>query len=222
VIFTYVSLDEFKTSPTHAIDWRSLVPGATTDEDNDAALTAIILAAEVFVNNECDVDSFEAMESTETFYTTLNRRGECIVRPRNFPITGVTGVRYRSHPSQAWTDVALTSVEHTKRSITLRAGMGDIVVGGQSLGLASYVTPHEFDRLAKLPLTVEVTYTSGYAANAMPHGIRTATILFAAALIKERGAQSVTMSGAPSTMGGAIYDDKGAKMARELLKAVKR
>lgn len=221
MIFTYVSLDEFKTSPTHGIDWRSLViPGS--DEENDAALTAILHAAEVLVNNECDVDSFEATESTETFYTTLNRRGECIVRPRNFPITGVTSVRYRSHPSQAWTDVALTSVEHTNRSITLRSSMGDIVVGGQSLGLANYVTPHDFDRLAKLPLTVEVTYTSGYAANAMPQGIRTATILFATSLIKERGAQSVTMSGAPSTMGGAIYDNKAIEYAKSLLKAVKR
>lgn len=196
----YVTLTEFKQSPVHGIDTSQLVPGGTT-ADNDAALTAIIEAAISMVNDKCEVITFEASTPTETVVTYLTRRGDLIVRPRNIPTTSVTSVAYRTHPSQAWTTIDLSNVDVMERSFTVRS-LSLPTIGGIAVSdvYATYLTPSDMDRLSRLPVSVKFTYASGYAT--VPRAIKTATIMYAAALIGERGNVEVDMDGNPSATGG--------------------
>jgi hypothetical protein len=217
----YVSTSEFKRSPIHGIDTSQLVPGGTTAE-NDLALTEILLAAESLVNDECEVDTLAESTATETFYTRLNRFGEVIVRPANVPIASVTGVAYRTHPSQAWTSVDLTNVDYTTKSITIRGSFGQIVINDTSLYNGAYVTPYELDQMRKMSLAVKVTYTSGYDADAIPQAVKLATISFACSLIGERGNVEIDMNGVPSVAGGSVPRMSYDAYAKKLLAPYKR
>lgn len=217
----YASTDEFKRSPIHGIDCSQLVPGGTVAQ-NDLALTEILLAAESLVNDECGVDTLAEATATETFSVRLNRFGEVIIRPSSVPITGVTSVAYRTHPSQAWTSIDLSNIEYTTRSITIRGSLGYVAVGDTSLCLGTYITPYESDKMRQTSLSVRVTYTSGYDADAIPQAIKLATISFACSLIGERGNVGVDMNGVPSVAGGSVPRMSYEAYARSLLAAYKR
>lgn len=196
----YVTLDEFKKSPVHSIDWEQLVPGGTQLE-NDDALSAVLEAASERVNAELDVDTLLTTTTTDTVSCVVNRYGDVTIRTRNWPVKSVVSAKVR-FPGGVVTTVPSDRIDVFQRSIVIRG----VFERGKSIP----------------PVVVEVTYESGYEVDDLPESIKTATILFAASLIKQRGSESVTMSGTPSIMGGSPYDQTDEAKAVALLKPFKR
>lgn len=216
----YVTRDEFERSPTHSIDTSDLVPGGTV-EQNATALDEILDAASLMVDAEIDVGTLVATIGTvERHDAYMNRRFEINVRPKNRPINSVANVRYRARGSSDWTSVSASAIEVADRTVSVIVNVVPTIADQPIYGASSYLHPSEVDRLTKIPLIVELTYNHGYAT--IPQDVKTATILFAAALIKQRGSVSLTMDGTPSVMGGNPYDRGDEDRARELLRRYKR
>lgn len=197
----YVTLQEFKHSPVHAIDWETLVPNGT-QEENDQALMSVLETASKRVDAELGVDTLFRTTTTEVVSKRVDRFGDIIVRTRNWPIRTVLSAKVR-FPGGVATVVPSDRIDVFPQSIVIR----NVLERGPTI----------------YPVTVEVTYESGYdTVEAIPVNVKTATILFAASLIKQRGSVSVNMSGTPNIMGGNPYNQTDENKAVALLQSMKR
>lgn len=206
----------------HGIDWSELIPGGTQAE-NDAALQIILDQATDWVNTKVEMETLEARTTTETIESRMLRSGEILVYPRNWPINSVDSVRYRALPTLSWIDVDMGRVDVYRHKFVVR-GLTKFTLGPNLLTAQDaffwYRTPAEMTELSRVRMTVEYTYKHGYAT--LPQAVKTATILYASALIKQRGAASATMNGNPSTIGGTTLDPSDMNIAASLLKPYKR
>jgi hypothetical protein len=223
----YVTLDEFKRSPVHGIDWNTLDDSDDPIEDENA-LQAILDVAESWVNAHeyVGVDTLEQATHTERVVAYLDRNGEITIRPRNFPLNSVTSVKYRTSPQSDWTelDVSQDVETHTNR----------FIIKGDSCGFASplhdlvgyhgfnygYTSPHDLNALRKIPITVEFTYEAGYAT--VPPFVKQAVIFYAASMIKRRGSQSVSWEGNPTASVPGPSRQADVEVAESLLRSLRR
>lgn len=81
-----------------------------------------------------------------------------------------------------------------------------------------------YDGGDEIPLksSTKFAHEANVGVSALPANVKAATILLAVALIKQRGAASITMSGTPSVIGGTTLDPSDMKIADELLRPYKR
>jgi hypothetical protein len=224
----YVTLDEFKRSPVHGIDWNTLDDSDDPIEDENA-LQTILDVAEAWVNAHeyVGVDTLETATHTERVVAYLDRNGEITIRPRNFPLNSVTSVKYRTSPRSDWTTLDVDQDVETLTNrfiikgdgcVSFAAPLHDLV--GYSGFNYGYRSPHDMNALRRIPITVEFTYEAGYAT--IPPNVKQAVIFYAASMIKRRGSASISYDGETQASIPGPSRQADVEVAESLLKSLRR
>lgn len=127
----------------------------------------------------------------------LSNRGSLTFRPRHFPVTGVTALSITTASQTAvGYDVSSVSFDGNHRLCAIRVLK---TLSGQQQSSPTNLVQVPFDRNTEADLYI--TYTAGYAYNALPGDLKEAAILVTSDLLAKRN----NPVGAPDLSTGAIH-----------------
>lgn len=172
----YLTTDEWRNAPT-AVDSSDLIIGGS-DLSEDQQLEAVIFRASSWIDLYCGQTLF-ASTDTEMGRPYINRRGELIIHPANWPVLAVTDVQMGPVPSQlnevdltnAWVDRQLVTIPSGTVAQMTSAGplqFGGFPYGAKVFARWTYINGYPVTTLATLAVggasTIQVTDITGIYA----------------------------------------------------------